>query len=248
MRRRILDELRAGPLPVGELADRLPVSRPAISKHLRVLESAALVRHQAHGTRRVYELDTRGLAALREWLDAWWEEPLKRYAAHVEETLMPTTDTTIRKERDLSVAPERAFEVFTAGIADWWPVASHSVGGDDTVNVTLEPRVGGRITETTRRGETHLWGTVLAWEPPHRLVVDWHPGHAPDDATEVEVRFEPRPDGCRLVLEHRGWERVTWADRRPSYDSGWNPVLARYVESLTSVDAPTASPMSPGPA
>jgi DNA-binding transcriptional ArsR family regulator len=85
MRRRILEELRGGPLAVGRLAERLPVSRPAVSRHLRVLESAALVRHEEHGTRRVYEVDPRGVAALRTWLESWWDEPLRRYAAHVEE-------------------------------------------------------------------------------------------------------------------------------------------------------------------
>jgi DNA-binding transcriptional ArsR family regulator len=86
IRRRILEELRDGPLAVGHLAERLPVSRPAVSRHLRVLESAALVRHEERGTRRLYEVDPSGVAALREWLDRWWDEPLRRYAAHVEET------------------------------------------------------------------------------------------------------------------------------------------------------------------
>jgi DNA-binding transcriptional ArsR family regulator len=85
-RRRILEELRDGPLAVGRIADRLPVSRPAVSRHLRVLESAALVRHDEQGTRRLYEVDPRGVATLREWLDTWWDEPLRRYAAHMEET------------------------------------------------------------------------------------------------------------------------------------------------------------------
>ena len=84
-RRRILEELRNGPLPVGRIADRLPVSRPAVSRHLRLLEAAALVRHDERGTRRVYEVDPRGVDALREWLDTWWDEPLRRYAAHVKE-------------------------------------------------------------------------------------------------------------------------------------------------------------------
>ena len=84
-RRRILEELRDGPLAVGRIADRLPVSRPAVSRHLRVLESAALVRHEELGTRRLYEVDLDGVAALREWLESWWDEPLRRYAAHVEE-------------------------------------------------------------------------------------------------------------------------------------------------------------------
>jgi DNA-binding transcriptional ArsR family regulator len=85
IRRRILEELRGGPLAVGRLAERLPVSRPAVSRHLRVLESAALVRFEERGTRRVYEVDPRGVEALRTWLETWWDEPLRRYAAHVEE-------------------------------------------------------------------------------------------------------------------------------------------------------------------
>ena len=85
MRRRILEELRGGPLAVGRIAERLPVSRPAVSRHLRVLESAALVRYEERGTRRVYEVDPRGVEALRTWLETWWDEPLRRYAAHVKE-------------------------------------------------------------------------------------------------------------------------------------------------------------------
>jgi len=84
-RRRILEELRGGPLAVGRLAERLPVSRPAVSRHLRVLESAALVRFEERGTRRVYEVDPRGVEALRTWLQTWWDEPLRRYAAHLKE-------------------------------------------------------------------------------------------------------------------------------------------------------------------
>jgi DNA-binding transcriptional ArsR family regulator len=86
MRRRILDELRQEPMPVGELARRLPISRPAVSRHLRVLSSAALVRHEARGTSNVYRVDRDGLRELRAWVDAWWNEPLDRFAAHVEET------------------------------------------------------------------------------------------------------------------------------------------------------------------
>lgn len=86
MRRRILEELRDGPVSVGRLADRLPVSRPAVSRHLRLLERASLVRHEERGTRRLYEVDRTGLEMLRDWLEAWWDEPLRRYAEHLEET------------------------------------------------------------------------------------------------------------------------------------------------------------------
>lgn len=84
-RRRILELLRPGPLPVGAIADRLPVSRPAVSRHLRLLTDASLVRHRSRGTRHLYELDRRGLEELRAWLDGWWEEPLARFVTHVEE-------------------------------------------------------------------------------------------------------------------------------------------------------------------
>lgn len=85
MRRRIMELLRPGPLPVGAIAERLPVSRPAVSRHLRLLTDASLVRHRAHGTRNLYEVDRRGLEEVRAWLDAWWDEPLDRFADHVEE-------------------------------------------------------------------------------------------------------------------------------------------------------------------
>lgn len=78
-RRRIFELLRTGPSAVGALAERLPVSRPAVSQHLRVLESVGLVRCRQEGTRRLYEVDPTGLAALRTWVDGFWDEALARY-------------------------------------------------------------------------------------------------------------------------------------------------------------------------
>src|SRR2546423_14393603 len=68
MRRRIVERLRRGPLPVGELAERLPVGRPAVSKHLKVLEGAGLVEHRGIGTRNLYALAPAGFVALQQWL------------------------------------------------------------------------------------------------------------------------------------------------------------------------------------
>jgi DNA-binding transcriptional ArsR family regulator len=79
MRRSIFEVLRAGPQPVGEIATQLPVSRPAVSQHLRVLERAGLVRHSVNGTRHVYEVDRRGLDELRRWLDRFWDDALGRF-------------------------------------------------------------------------------------------------------------------------------------------------------------------------
>lgn len=156
---------------------------------------------------------------------------------------MPMTDTPIRKELRVPVRPDRAFALFTHEIAAWWPTRSHSVGAESTVDVRIEGWVGGRCMEVTRDGDTHLWGTILAWEPPRRIVLTWHPGGDPDDPSEVEVRFEPEDDGCRVVLEHRGWERPSWTARRGGYDSGWDQVLGCYAAVARRG---AALPMEPG--
>jgi DNA-binding transcriptional ArsR family regulator len=84
-RREIFELLRRGPSSVGELAARVPVSRPAVSQHLRVLEEAGLVTHTRHGTRHVYELDSHGVAALRDWVDGFWSDVLARFEQAVEQ-------------------------------------------------------------------------------------------------------------------------------------------------------------------
>ena len=83
-RRTIFETLAAGPLSVGELAERLPVSRPAVSQHLRALKEAGLVRDRAVGTRRIYHVDPTGVAALRAYLDQNWGEALAAFKDAVE--------------------------------------------------------------------------------------------------------------------------------------------------------------------
>jgi len=83
MRRRIVETLRHGPLPVGSLAAQLPVGRPAVSKHLRVLEGAGVVEHQSVGTRNLYALAPDGLAPLQQWLASMWDQRLGAFAEHV---------------------------------------------------------------------------------------------------------------------------------------------------------------------
>jgi DNA-binding transcriptional ArsR family regulator len=83
-RRQVFELLRSGPRSVGELAAELPVSRPAVSQHLRVLQSAGLVTHRPNGTRNLYELDADGVVALRAWVDAFWDEALARFKAAAE--------------------------------------------------------------------------------------------------------------------------------------------------------------------
>lgn len=82
-RRAILRVLRSGPTPVGTLADQLPIGRPAVSKHLKVLEGAGLVRHRSVGTRNLYELAPEALVPLQRWLVDTWDTALAAFAEHV---------------------------------------------------------------------------------------------------------------------------------------------------------------------
>jgi DNA-binding transcriptional ArsR family regulator len=85
MRRRMLEVLRDGERPVGDLASALPIGRPAVSKHLKVLEGAGLVEHTSSGTRNLYAVAPAGLAPLQKWLTDTWDEALTAFASYVEE-------------------------------------------------------------------------------------------------------------------------------------------------------------------
>jgi len=131
----------------------------------------------------------------------------------------------IRKTVLVDFAPAEAFELFTAKLASWWPVRTHSYGGERVTDVILEPHVGGRLYEITDDGEQE-WGKVLAWDPPNGFLLDWQIGEA--SGTEVEVRFSPEGPGSRVELEHRGFSS---GDPRERYAGGWDAVLAPFVES-----------------
>jgi len=83
-RRRVFERLKSGPQSVGAIAQRMPVSRPAVSQHLKVLKEAGLVADRPEGTRRVYYIDPNGLGALRQWLDQFWDQALTAFQAEIE--------------------------------------------------------------------------------------------------------------------------------------------------------------------
>jgi DNA-binding transcriptional ArsR family regulator len=85
-RRGIFEQLQMGPRSVRELADGFPVSRPAVSQHLKVLKEAGLVRDEAVGTRRIYSIDPAGLEPLRRWVETMWNHALSNFADAVNET------------------------------------------------------------------------------------------------------------------------------------------------------------------
>jgi DNA-binding transcriptional ArsR family regulator len=83
-RRKVFEQLRRGPQPVGAIAGGMPVSRPAISQHLKVLKEAGLVADRPDGTRRLYYIDQTGIGAVRAWLDQFWDQTLEAFQAEVE--------------------------------------------------------------------------------------------------------------------------------------------------------------------
>jgi uncharacterized protein YndB with AHSA1/START domain len=150
---------------------------------------------------------------------------------------MSTTDVVSPIVRTITVdaPPERAFRVFTEEIGSWWPVAKYSVGQEQAETAVLEPRLGGRIYEQWQDGTEALWGEILVWEPPWRLVYSWKPNQdSAYEPTEVEVSFEQAGERTRVVVEHRGWEVLgeLAAEARSSYESGWPGVLEAYEAAI----------------
>lgn len=144
--------------------------------------------------------------------------------------------TPLHKTITVPWTPEAAFRRFTDQIAEWWPLESHSVGGKNAERVVFEGRIGGQIREVERGGKEHVWGTVLHWEPSTRVAFTWHPGQAPDTATQVELKFHPGESGTRVDLTHTGWERLGALARRArrGYPIGWAYVLRLYADQRSS--------------
>lgn len=233
-RRAILERLRGGPLPVKDIASGLPVTRPAVSQHLGVLSRAGLVSAQRQGTFRLYRLEPGGVDALRSYLDNFWSAALAEFAqaAAANERRARMTQHTalepVRKQISVECDVETAFRTFTEAIATWWPTQTHSIS-DDPETVVFESAAGGSVYERTPTGKECDWATILVFEPPYRVVLEWRVNPAAPP-TEVEVCFTQDGNGTRVELEHRGWERDTEKghERRADYDSGWPGVLERY--------------------
>src|SRR4051812_5253443 len=151
-----------------------------------------------------------------------------------------TEQTALAVQRTVTVKapPERAFSVFTEGMGQWWPLATHHIGTAAPVEVVVEPRPGGRWFERAEDGSECDWGRVLEWEPPRRLLLAWELSadwkYDPALVSEVEVRFEPGSDGGTVVsLEHRGLEgygeRATEMRDIFASQGGWQGMLEAYV-------------------
>ena len=241
-RRAIFERLAQAPSPVGEVARELPVSRPAVSQHLKVLKSAGLVTDHPAGTRRVYSVDPAGLAAIRDYFDQFWQQSLARFQSVASQpppggdmtTQLPAASVTTGV--DVEAPIEHAFRVFTEGIGSWWNPEHHILQAE-LAEMVFEPHAGGHIIDRGTDGSECRWARVLAYDPPHRVCFSWDINLRwqlePDLAktSEVEVTFSAEePSRTRVVLTHRHLERhgEGWEQMRDAVSSGWS--LARFAE------------------
>lgn len=160
-------------------------------------------------------------------------------------TTNQTIDVPVRKTITVKASPERAFRVFAEEFDSWWP-RSHHIGKAPMKRTMIQGIVGGRCYTEQTDGTECDWGTVLAWDPPHRLVLAWQIDgqwqYEPDLAksSEVEVRFTPESNGStRVDLEHRHLYRHG-ADGnaiRAAIDSptGWAGLLQLFAEQMCAL-------------
>jgi len=241
-RRAIFERLARSPSPVGDLARELPVSRPAVSQHLKVLKSAGLVTGHPAGTRRVYSVNPAGLAAIRGYFDQFWQQSLARFQSAASQPVQENDMTTqlppasVTTGVDVEAPIEHAFRVFTEGIGSWWNPAHHILPAE-LAEMVFEPRAGGHIIDRGTDGSECRWARVLAYDPPHRVCFSWDINLRwqlePDPAktSEVEVTFSAeQPSRTRVVLTHRHLDRhgEGWEQMRDAVSSGWS--LARFAE------------------
>ncbi|MGB2626320.1 MAG: SRPBCC family protein [Candidatus Acidiferrum sp.] len=150
--------------------------------------------------------------------------------------------TVVRKTLRVEVPAERAFQVFTERMGMWWP-PSHHVGVTPFRDILIDKKQGGRWYEINVAGAECVWGTVLAYEPPKKVVLSWH--LQPDwsfsadlaKASEVALEFIAEgPETTRVEFEHRhldrhglGWEKMR---EQVGADGGWPMILKLYVEAM----------------
>jgi DNA-binding transcriptional ArsR family regulator/uncharacterized protein YndB with AHSA1/START domain len=251
-RRVIFERLADRPQTVGELAAGLPVSRPAVSQHLKVLKGAGLVVDRPVGNRRIYRVDPAGIAAYRAQIDQFWTKTLAAYKQSVEQTnegefmTTQTEQVSVRTQIVVAAPIERAFSVFTERFGDFKP-PEHNILGVERAETVFEPRVGGHIYDRAVDGRECRWARVLAFEPPDRVVFSWDLSPQWQVETDqaktsvVEVRFiAETPQRTRVELEHRDLDRHGdgWQGVREGVggDQGWPLYLRRYARLLPEED------------
>lgn len=128
--------------------------------------------------------------------------------------------------------PEHAFRIWTERIDTWWP-RGHSVSSDPNLTVSIEPRVGGRILETTGDGHEHEWGEVITWDPPRELSYLWHIYGPREQSTRVDISFDRDGEATLVTIVHTGWDELvsTRPDLRGRNERSWSHLVPRFIEA-----------------
>jgi uncharacterized protein YndB with AHSA1/START domain len=163
-------------------------------------------------------------------------------------TSTSTDPNSVRKTARVQAPLEVAWRVFAEQMGTWWPLENYKIGKVRAVDAVVEPRVGGRWYERGEDGSTCDWGTVLAWEPPTRLVLSWDITadwqHDPELKTEIELRFiaEGR-NTTRVELEHRRLDRfgARREEMRRIFDTvgDWGRLLEMFGRAVAAARAGT---------
>ena len=180
-RRAIVERLAERPRAVGELADELPVSRPAVSQHLKVLKDAGLVTEQAAGTRRIYRLNPAGVAALRDQLDTFWNRALAGYRGRRRTNRRRSIMTADRQPpwsagRSSSTHRSSGRSRCSPSGSATSSRRSTTCSASPIAETVFEPQVGGHIYDRGVDGSECRWARILAYEPPDRVVFSWDIG------------------------------------------------------------------------
>jgi uncharacterized protein YndB with AHSA1/START domain len=146
----------------------------------------------------------------------------------------------IRRSLRVRASQEKAFDTFVGGMGGWW-MKSHSLLKSPQKDVVIEPRAGGKWYEVGEDGSEQLWGKVLGWERPGRVLLAWQLNgewtYDEDFETTVEVRFTPDGDHTIVDFEHRDLERfgdkaeAVRGDYETGMEGGWGQLLAFYQQA-----------------
>jgi len=152
------------------------------------------------------------------------------------------TIAPIRQAVSVKGSPERAFRLFSEKMHGWWPEGK-TIGPQPRAAVMIEPHVDGRWYEVSESGVETMWGKVLVWSPPHRLVLAWQIDASwqfnSEFVTEVELRFTPQGTHTRVEFEHRDLERFGPSAEQHAaiLGSGWPTILRLFAEHSEMEDA-----------
>ena len=135
----------------------------------------------------------------------------------------------VEKTVTVPLPPKDAFRVFTEDMGTWWPLDSHSLSAGDgktARDVTVDPKEGGKITETRHDGTTADWATITDWRPGEHLAFNWYVGRDPSEFTTVAVSFQTVEGGTRVDLRHDGFDNLPdGATVATGYRTGWDGVF-----------------------